>query len=83
MSEKRSVPTFRVYLIGQPEPLEGPVLSPNKQSVAENITAIHDVLYAHGAILMHSKQWVYIPNHAVHHVERGMNRFSLPWPLTD
>lgn len=83
MSEKIAVPTFRIYLHGQNECLEGPLVAPNKQTVAHDISHVHDILLANQAALIYAKQWVYIPLHSIHHIERGMSRFSLPWPLTD
>lgn len=83
MSEKRSVPTFRMYMNGQSECLEGPVVSPDKRAVAGNISQVHEMVQSHQAVLVYAGQWIYIPLHSIHHVECGKNLFSLPWPLTD
>ncbi|MCL6445377.1 MAG: hypothetical protein K6T83_18275 [Alicyclobacillus sp.] len=83
MSEKRSVPTFRITLTGETECLEGPVVSPDRQMVADHFTTLHSILRSHGAVLVYHRQWVYLPLHAIRTVQRGQHRFMLPWPLTD
>lgn len=83
MSEKRNVPTFRVRTSGVDGVLEGPVLAPDKSTVALSITDVHQILEPYHAILIHAGEWVYLPLHSVLEVRRGKNRFDLPWPLTD
>jgi hypothetical protein len=83
MSEKIAVPTFRIFLHGQVECLEGPIVAPNKQTVAQDMSQVHEILHTNQATLIYAKQWVYIPVNSIHHIERGGSRFSLPWPLTD
>lgn len=81
MSEKKSVPTFRVLLTGANDPLEGAIVAPDKRSVATDLTELHEILVKHEAILLYSKQWMYVPRAAIHHVLRGGQRFPIPWPL--
>ncbi|GMA48892.1 hypothetical protein GCM10025857_02490 [Alicyclobacillus contaminans] len=81
MSEKRQVPTFRLHLPEHAQPLEGPVVCPDRTEVATNLTTIHHILKAHDACLVYAGQWVYVPFHAIRKIERGAHRFQLPWPL--
>ncbi len=83
MSEKRQVPTFKLYLYGESEAFEGPVVSPTKDEVAVDMCKLHELLKAHKALLVYAGRWVYVPFHSVSRVERGASRFSLPWPLID
>jgi hypothetical protein len=83
LSEKRQVPTFKVYLNGEEGAFEGPVVSPTKDEVALDMRKLHDILHTHNALLVYARRWVYVPIHTVHRVERGASRFSIPWPLVD
>jgi hypothetical protein len=81
MSEKRNVPTFRVFLTHCKEPLEGPIVSPDKQSVAKDLPEIHQILQQCQALLIYDSEWVYLPVHSVYMMRRGKHRFDLPLPL--
>ncbi len=81
MSEKRNVPTFRVNLQSGTQTIEGPIVSPDKQHVAENLSELHKMLTDYGACLVYAGQWRYVPFHSIETVLRGTERFSLPWPL--
>ncbi len=83
MSEKRQVPTFKVYLTPSQTVLEGPIVDPLKHEVATHLGEVHKILDANRALLVYADKWVYVPNHSVLRIERGARRFSLPWPLTD
>jgi hypothetical protein len=83
MSEKRNVPTFCLNLKSGAQTLEGPVVSPDRRIVAENLSQLHEVLHEHGACLVHAGSWIYIPTHSIDTAMRGTQRFSLPWPLVD
>lgn len=82
MSEKKNVTTFRLQTL-QGLALEGPILSPYKTQVAETLTHVHDILVREGALLIYAKQWTYVTQAAIQSIQRGQQRFSLPWPLTD
>lgn len=82
MSEKRNVPTFRLYLFEEADCLEGPVVSPDRQTLAENLTELHELFQTHGGLLIYSNQWIYVPLRGLRKAARGTERFSLPWPLT-
>lgn len=81
MSEKRNVPTFRVFVHHQADAMEGAVVSPDQAEVAESLPTLHHILRTHGAVLVYAGEWVYLPVHAIAQVRRGKGRFPLPWPL--
>jgi len=83
MSEKKNVCTFQIRLLHQDELIEGPIVSPDKSHVAEHLTDVHNILRTEDAILVYSKQWIYVPRHVIHTILRGKTRFLLPWPLTN
>jgi hypothetical protein len=83
MSEKRNVPTFRVFATENEQPFEGPLTAPDRSRYAASLPDVHEILRSEGALLVYDLGWHYIPAHAVHHVDRGGSRFHLPWPLED
>jgi hypothetical protein len=83
VSEKRQVPTFKVYLTSSSTAMEGPIVDPLKREVATHLGEVHKILDAHRALLVYAQQWVYVPYHSIWRIERGAKRFDLPWPLTD
>lgn len=86
MSDKRSVPVLRLLVAGEqgePQWLEGPVVSPDKTATAVDLSALHAILAAHGACLLYEKRWWYLARHAIYRATNGAARFDLPWPLGD
>lgn len=81
MSEKQQFPTHRVLPAGDHAWLEGPIVAPDKRRVARDLTDVHEILRADGAILVYAGEWMYLPAHAILRVQRGQRRVSLPWPL--
>ena len=81
MSEKRNVPTFQIITQLQKDAFEGPIVSPNKQHVANDFPEVHEILNSQSALLVYDKQWLYLPLHSIIAIRKGKNRFSLPWPL--
>lgn len=81
MSEKQNVPTFRISLTHLTDEFEGPVVSPDKQQFARDLPDVHQFLRLEQAILVHDKEWIYVPMSSVRLIRRGKRRFDLPWPL--
>jgi hypothetical protein len=81
LSTKMSIPTHRIFTTKFVEGVEGPVVSPDKARFAKNLSEVHDILKSEGAVLIYSKEWIYLPRHAIDCILRGTSRFKLPWPL--
>jgi len=87
MSEKRSVPTFQLYLTpasaAEGDALTGPVVSPDKSEVATDLSDLHRMLRQYGGCLCYAKKWWYVPHHAIVRACGDGARFALPWPLVN
>lgn len=86
MSEKRSVPTFCLYVQSGPtveEILEGPVVSPDKREIAQDLGQLNAIFRNHGAVLCYSGKWWYVPTHTLVRCCGGSRRFAMPWPLDE
>jgi hypothetical protein len=85
VSEKRLVPTFRVYLetrFGQAETVyHGPVVSPDRLEVATNLTEVHSICSRFHACLIYDRKWHLINWAHIVEITKGSRRFPIPWPL--
>ncbi|UOF89433.1 hypothetical protein LSG31_16225 [Fodinisporobacter ferrooxydans] len=88
MSEKRNVPTFRVFI--QPYNKEsaelsyhGPVVSPDQLEVALSLRDVYTICSKFQSCLIYDRKWHLVNWSFVVEVTKGSRFFSLPWPLRD
>lgn len=81
MSEKLNIPTFEVFLVHGEEGYDGPIVAPDKASVANDFPDIDKIVRTHQALLIYDSKWHYVPLHQIREIVKGKRRFALPWPL--